>query len=183
LAAMFGTLTWGATFLSSAKGFGPMMAGVIMAGFGIAAVIAGPLGGYISDHTKKRKYVITPSTLAYLPFPLLLLAVPTNGFVLALALASVFGFLFNLCGGPMNVLMAEVAGPRLAGSATGLASTFWQAGGAFIPVLMGLAIDVTGAYTYSWLTVALFTVPAAISFWLVKERAHDERALGPMGSR
>jgi len=169
LAHAIGTLTWGLSYLVRVQHFPSTLAGLIMGVYALGELIGAPTGGYLSDLTKKRKYVVVLAFLACTPFLIVLAYAPQISVPVAVVLFFVGGLVGNMAV-PINAVVTETAGLRFAGSAMGLANSIWQLGGAIAPAVFGYLIDMTGGYTAGWITMAIFALLAAFSMALVNER-------------
>ena len=165
-----GTLTWALSYLVVVQHFNVTLAGLVMGLFALGELIGAPTGGYLSDLARKRKYVVVTASLVFaMPFMIVLAYAPQISIPVAAVLFFVGGFTSNMAAS-IQPVVAESAGPRLAGSAMGLANTIWQLGGATAPAVFGYLIDVTGGYTAGWIAMAVFALLAAFSMALVNER-------------
>jgi MFS family permease len=125
--------------------------------------------GTISDHAlaRGRKPLLLLLNLAGLAAAVALLATPRSAPVgVFVALAAFAGFALIGYQGLWVTLVAEMAGPRRVGAATGFAVTFVQAAIALTPPLYGLVADLSGSYRSIWAALvcvlALALVPAAL---------------------
>jgi predicted MFS family arabinose efflux permease len=90
---------------------------------------------------------------------------------LALApLALVFGFVGIGWNGVQHTLMAEMAGPRAAGTAVGLGLAVSSLGVTLAPPLFGWCVEQIGSYRAPWIGLALTMVGALLLIALVRER-------------
>jgi hypothetical protein len=64
------------------------------------------------------------------------------------------GFCFLGWNALFYIMAAEVAGPALTGSITGVVLTMGWAGMVIGPLVFGWIVDVTGGYFWGWLMVA-----------------------------
>jgi MFS transporter, ACS family, hexuronate transporter len=93
----------------------------------------------------------------------------TSAVVLAL-LALVFGFAGIGWNGVQHTLMAELAGPRSAGTAVGLGLAVSSLGVTVAPPLFGWCVERVGGYAGPWIGLALTMVGALMLLGLVRER-------------
>jgi predicted MFS family arabinose efflux permease len=90
---------------------------------------------------------------------------------LALApLALVFGFVGIGWNGVQHTLMAEMAGPRAAGTAVGLGLAVSSLGVTLAPPLFGWCVEQLGSYRAPWIGLSLTMVGALLLIVLVRER-------------
>jgi predicted MFS family arabinose efflux permease len=86
------------------------------------------------------------------------------------ALALVFGFVGIGWNGVQHTLMAEIAGPRAAGTALGFGLGISSAGVTLAPPVFGKAVELAGGYRPAWIGLALTMVGALALLALVRER-------------
>jgi predicted MFS family arabinose efflux permease len=85
-------------------------------------------------------------------------------------LAAVFGFVGIGWNGVQHTLMAELAGPRAAGTAVGLGLAVSSFGVTAGPLLFGRAVELAGGYRGPWLGLAGAMVGGLALLTLVRER-------------
>ncbi len=174
-AAGFGALwgTWGVAFWANAllvkgHGFSVEQAGLIVALFGIGAVVAKPLIGLISDWLGGIRRV--PILICLAGFVVMLLVFgalrTATAFMLMAPLLGVFAFVYSPL---MAALIAEVAGRRLAGSATGLTNALWQLGSAIVPLAVGAVYHASNSFYAAFITLAAGPLLGTIAMLLVRE--------------
>jgi predicted MFS family arabinose efflux permease len=93
----------------------------------------------------------------------------TSGLWLA-ALALVFGFVGIGWNGVQLTLLAELAGPRAAGTAVGLGLAVSSAGVTLGPPIFGHFVTLSGSYTTPWLALAAVMLAALTVLAFVRER-------------
>jgi predicted MFS family arabinose efflux permease len=93
----------------------------------------------------------------------------TSGLWLA-ALALVFGFVGIGWNGVQLTLLAELAGPRAAGTAVGLGLAISSAGVTLGPPIFGYFVTLSGGYTGPWLVLAAVMLAALAALAFVRER-------------
>jgi MFS family permease len=86
-------------------------------------------------------------------------------------LALVFGFFGIGWNGVQHTLMAELAGPRSAGTAVGLGLTISSAGVMLGPPIFGACVTAAGGYRGPWIGLALVMLAGLGLLGLVRERA------------
>ena len=147
------------TYLKDAYDFDLTGAGTRTAGFAIAAVVARPIGGVLSDRVGPRFVAgvgfggaaVLAVVVAFKPPPELLAG--TAFVVLALFLGLGTGAVF--------AWVAKEAPPQRVGSVTGIVGAFGGLGGYFPPLVMGATYDAaTHSYTVG---LALLTVVAVVA--------------------
>ena len=109
--------------------------------------------GAVSDHalSRGRKPLLLLLNATGLVAALALLATPRSAPIgVFVVLAALGGFALIGYQGLWITLLAEMAGPRRVGAATGFAVTFVQISIALTPPLYGLVADVSGTYRAVW---------------------------------
>jgi predicted MFS family arabinose efflux permease len=128
--------------------------------------------GTISDRAlaRGRKPLLLLLNVAGLAAALVLLATPTSSPVAVFGVVAAFaGFALIGYQGLWITLVAETAGPRRVGAATGFAVTFVQTAIALSPPLYGLVADVAGSYRAIWAALACVLLVALVPALLLRE--------------
>jgi MFS transporter, ACS family, hexuronate transporter len=86
------------------------------------------------------------------------------------ALAFIFGVVGIGWNGVQHTWMAELAGPRAAGTAVGLGLAVSSAGVTVGPLVFGYVVQTAGGYRGPWIALALTMVGAIGTLFLVRER-------------
>jgi len=161
------------TYLVNDYGLEPGDAALRTAGFIVVAVVARPIGGWLSDKFHPVPvlvwgFIITAAMAALAALRLELLPAGTIAFlVLAAVLGSGSGATF--------ALVARVTPTASVGSVTGIVGAAGGLGGFFPPLVMGAAYGATGGYTIGFVLLALSAVAvAAFTWWPVRRRATDQ---------
>jgi MFS transporter, ACS family, hexuronate transporter len=87
-----------------------------------------------------------------------------------IVLALVFGFVGIGWNGVQHTWMAELAGPRAAGTAVGLGLAISSAGVSLAPPVFGWSVEVAGGYRGPWAGLALTMVFGLVLLGRVRER-------------
>ncbi|REE06546.1 sugar phosphate permease [Paraburkholderia sp. BL27I4N3] len=171
----FGALwgTWGFAFWVNAlivKGHGlsAAQAGAIAAMFGAGAIVSKPLVGLVSDLLGgKRKLILIICFACFAAALLIFGSLHTERqFMLAAPLLGVTAFIYT----PLIVAMvAEMAGPKLVGSAYGFTNAFWQLGSVIVPLVVGVVFQVTNSFPTAFAALAAGPVVATIAMFWVRE--------------
>jgi sugar phosphate permease len=175
-AAFWGT--WGFTFWANAlmirgHGLSAVEAGLVMTLAGVAAVIGKPLIGLLSDWLGGCEKWLTIGTLAI--FAVMLLVFGTLHDKVAFEIAApLLGFGAFVYSPLLAVMVADAAGASLAGSASGLAASFWQLGSMIVPVAVGVVFQDTGSFVAALAMLAAGPALAVICMLFVRE--HKEPA-------
>jgi len=175
--AGFGALwgTWGFAFWSNAlmiKGYGisPVRAGIITMMYGVGAIAAKPLVGLLSDWLGGRRKLLIIICLACFVGMLLIFGElrSERALLLTAPILGITAFVYS----PLTAAMvAEIAGPDLAGSATGLTNAFWQLGSVTVPLAVGAVFQQTHSFFAAFVTLALGPLFGVIMMFAVRERA------------
>ena len=144
----------------------------------VAAQVSGAAGrvlfGLLSDRLfgGQRRIVLAIAGLGSMACALLLSGTgPGTGAWLLGPLAAGIGFFGVGWNGVQHTLMAELAGPRAAGTAVGLGLAISSLGVTVCPPAFGLLVERVGGYGVAWVTVAAGMVIALLLLAPVRERA------------
>lgn len=148
------------TLLENVYAFAQTDAGLRTAGFSIAAVVARPLGGILSDRIGPVRVllisfagvVVMAIVLCFRPPPEL----PAGVTFVLMAL------LLGLGTGGVFALVAKVVEASRVGTVTGLVGAAGGLGGYFPPLVMGVVYSAAGAYTLGYLLLALTALVAFV---------------------
>ena len=151
---------------------------VVAAKYLVAAQVSGVAGrvlfGLLSDRVfgGQRRIVLGIAGLGSIACALLLAgAAPGAGPGLLAPLAAGIGFFGVGWNGVQHTLMAELAGPRAAGTAVGLGLAISSLGVTVCPPVFGLVVERVGGYGFAWATLAAGMVVALLLLIPVRERA------------
>jgi predicted MFS family arabinose efflux permease len=151
---------------------------VIAAKYLVAAQVSGVAGrvlfGLLSDRLfgGQRRIVLAIAGLGSIACALVLSGItPGAGPGLLVPLAAGVGFFGVGWNGVQHTLMAELAGPRAAGTAVGLGLAISSLGVAVCPPVFGLVVERVGGYGFAWGTLATGMVVALLLLIPVRERA------------
>lgn len=139
------------------------------AGFIVLAVIARPVGGWLSDRFHPVPVLTTCFVVAGAMAVLaaLRLELLPAGTVAFLAMAATLGAASGAC----FALVARVAPPGTVGSVTGIVGAAGGLGGFFPPLVMGAVYGATDAYTLGFVLLALSALGVAAFCWWPVRRA------------
>ncbi|WER50080.1 MFS transporter [Cupriavidus sp. WKF15] len=168
--ATVGFGAWANALMTRQYGITPVTAGSIAATFGIGAVIAKPVLGWLSDlHSNARKRI---SILCLSAFAVMLMVFGQSStitqFYLIAPLLGAVGF------GYTPVLMAQVSdasGRNSAGAAAGLTNAIWQSGSAMSPLVVGYFYGQTHSFSVALLTLAVGPVIAVAALMFLSRRS------------
>ena len=146
-----GTATW---TIASIKNMGISLAaaGSILSFYGIGGLIAPFVSGYLSDKVGHRKNILIISLAIIAPVTVLF------GYQATVTSLSIMGFIFGfvsyLANPHLTVLVSEFAGKEWAATANGTSNFIFQFAPMIGPIVMGWAIDATGAFSTVWWIMA-----------------------------
>lgn len=159
------------TYLVTAYGLERGDAALRTAGFVVLAVIARPVGGWLSDRFHPIpvlvvNFLVTAAMAVLAALELELLPGGTVAFlVMAIMLGSASGACF--------ALVAKLAPPDKVGSVTGIVGAAGGLGGFFPPLVMGAVYTQTGSYFLGLLLLALTALALAAFCWWPVRRAES----------
>jgi len=155
------------TYLKNVYSFDAVDAGMRTAGFSLAAVIARPLGGALSDRIGPRTVLMGSFGLAAV-MAVVVSAKPAPEFGAGLSFV-LLAFALGLGTGGVFALIGQQVEPAKVGSVTGLVGAAGGLGGYFPPLLMGAVYDSTGSYFIGLVLLACCAV-AALLFTAIEFR-------------
>lgn len=169
----WGFAAWASALMVRGAGLTPVRAGAIVALFGVGAVLSKPLIGLVSDRLGARRRV--PVLVCLAAFTATLLVFGTlhdeRSFWIASPVLGVAAFVYS----PLMITMvAEAAGARWAGAATGLTNAFWQLGVVVVPLAVGSVYQWTASFEAAFGTLAAGPAVAFVCMLLVRERPASE---------
>ncbi|MEV4166526.1 MFS transporter [Nonomuraea dietziae] len=148
------------TLLQNVYAFAQTEAGLRTAGFSVAAVVARPLGGILSDRVGPvRVLLLSFAGTALMAVELAFkppVEIPAGISYVAVA------FFLGLGTGGVFALVAKLVEPSRVGTVTGLVGAAGGLGGYFPPLVMGAVYTATGAYTIGYLLLALTALAALL---------------------
>jgi sugar phosphate permease len=167
--ATVGFAAWGNALMTKQYGVSPVTAGSITALFGVGAVIAKPLLGWLSDLLNGATKLV--SIVCLLCFASMLLVFAQCSTVTQFYLVA--PFLGAVAFGYTPVLIAQVtqaSGAKSAGAAAGLTNAVWQSGSAMAPIVVGQVYASTHSVLFALLTLAAGPVCGAVLLLFVNLR-------------
>lgn len=152
------------TYLRNAYGLSPDDAATRTAGFVVLAVIARPVGGWLSDrlHPVPVLTACFAAAAALAGLAAAQLTLIPIGTVAFLGLAVVLG----ASSGAVFALVARVVAPERVGSVTGVVGAAGGLGGFVPPLLMGSLYGRTGSYAFGYMLLAAVAALGAAFTWL-----------------
>lgn len=171
--ATVGFGAWGNALMTREYGISPVVAGSIIASFGIGAVIAKPTLGWISDLPGVSRKLM--SILCLLAFTAMLLVFGNCStaarFYLVAPVLGAFSY------GYLPILMAQISdasGKRLAGASAGWTNAVWQMGSAVSPLAVGHVYGSTHSFMLALLTLAVGPLLGVLAMFFVSNHIARE---------
>jgi NNP family nitrate/nitrite transporter-like MFS transporter len=156
------------TYLKDIYSFDLTAAGTRTAGFAIAAVVARPLGGILSDRIGPRS-VLAISLAGTAALAVVLALRPPLELPAGIAFVAI-AFFLGLGTGGVFAWVARLAPPERVGTVTGLVGAAGGLGGYFPPLVMGATYEkVFGGYGFGLALLCLVAL-GALAFTLVGMR-------------
>lgn len=162
------------TLLQDWFGYSKSEASARAAGFVIAATVARPVGGWVSDRLGAFPVLVLAFAGVAVCAAVLAVLAPAPRIVPVTIACLTLGALLGAGNGAVFKLVpAEF--PDDAGAAGGIVGAAGGLGGFFPPVFVGLVKDAEGTYTYGFVGLLVFVgVCLAIAVWLLRTAPHSE---------
>jgi len=139
-----GLLVFLPVYLAYEQGYSPIAVGVCMTVMQVAGLIAGPIGGHLSDTMGRKKVIMSSMLLSGLTIIGMVLAGQSFAFIIFVALV---GFFMYAMRPVMQAWAVENTPKRLAGTGVGLQFTILSIGGSIAPATFGMIADAWGIYS------------------------------------
>ena len=156
------------TVLQDWFGYSKSVASARAAGFVIAATLARPVGGWVSDRAGAFPVLVLAFAGVSIDAAVLATLAPAPRIVpVTIACLTLGAFLGAGSGAVFKLVPAEF--PDDAGAAAGIVGAAGGLGGFFPPVFVGLVKDAEGTYTYGFVGLLVFVVVClAAAVWLLR---------------
>ena len=162
-------------YLQGAVGLTLLTAGRLLALAQLGGIAGRVLFGMLSDRLFAGRRRL-PLVLAGVGSTACTIAIASTGPDASTAGLSVLSLLFGVVGigwnGVQHTWMAELAGPRAAGTAVGLGLAVSSAGVTLGPVAFGYVVQRAGGFGGPWIALAVSMAVAIGLLYLVRERRH-----------
>jgi len=168
---MVGFLSWSNTYIKE-LGFSLETGSRVMLVYGVAGLIASPLGGMLFQKVS--------SPVIFLQGIFLGLAacawffVQSVDLVILSGLAGIIGFLLGLAYPALPLLISMLAKKETVATASGVTACIFQLGAVAGPWVMGLSKDLSGSFTLAWVLLAGSGILGAISFIPLKKMRNSK---------
>jgi sugar phosphate permease len=176
--AFWGTLgfmAWAIPLMVKGHALTTVQAGFVIAIAGAAGLLSKLLIGWLSDQLGGRRKVLSVLSFAFFAIILIVFGQlrTLTAFQIVAPLIGIGAFVYS----PLLVAMvAEEAGPRLAGSAAGIANAVWQLGSAMAPAAVGIIFQWTQSVSVSFATLAAGPLLAVVLMLFVRD-GRDRRMI------
>jgi len=162
------------TVLQDWFGYSKSVASARAAGFVIAATLARPAGGWVSDRFGAFPVLVLAFAGIAIDAAVLATLAPAPRIVpVTIACLTLGAFLGAGSGAVFKLVPTEF--PRDAGAAAGIVGAAGGLGGFFPPVFVGLVKDAEGTYTYGFVGLLVFVVLClALAVWLIRSAPSHE---------
>ncbi len=138
-----GLLVFLPVYLAYEQGYSPLAVGVCMTVMQVAGLIAGPIGGHLSDTIGRKKVIMSSMLLSGVTIIGMVLAGQSFAFIIFVAL---IGFFMYAMRPVMQAWAVENTPKRLAGTGVGLQFTILAIGGSIAPAMFGMIADAWNIY-------------------------------------
>lgn len=130
---------------------------------GLAAIIASPLSGWLSDHAGKRNVIIWSNVVLAVLF--VIVARSSLGATLVLGIAGL-GVAHSARQAPLHALTTEIVGPEIRGEYIALRNAASQAGIAAVAAMSAAAFDAAGFLPVAWIAAITTLLIPLCCVWL-----------------
>ncbi len=153
-------IVWLPSLLVADRGLSVQTAGLVVAMSAALTATSNLVGGYVSDRLRNPPLVIG-GTFAVLACASLLL-VTVESVPLLFAVIAVSAIFLQFYFGPIFLVPVEVLGPRIAGTATGVANLFANIGGFLTAYAFGVVKDQAGSFAWGYRGISVLCVAGVV---------------------
>ena len=165
--ATWAVAQWSNLYMVKQLGVNAIYAGHVMSAFGLAALIAKPTIGILSDILPIKKNHLTALVMFLFAPALLLFASTTNPDMLFIT-GPILGIGAFMHSALTNALVVQSAEPHLRGTTAGFVNLFNQIGVMLAPMILGSMLTATGSYQSALMTLAIAPVIGSIALFFVR---------------
>ena len=163
----WGVTAWANLYLVKQLHVTPIFAGAIMSIYGIAAVVAKPTIGFISDRISlPRNYLA--AIVMFLFSPALLIFANTSNPDMLYITAPLLGMGAFMYSPLTNAIIIQVAPPELRGTTAGFVNLFNQIGALTAPIILSTVLTATGNYQTALMALSISPIIGAILLSLIR---------------
>ena len=165
--ATWAVAQWSNLYMVKQLGVNAIYAGHVMSIFGLAALIAKPTIGILSDILPIKKNHLAALVMFLFAPALLLFASTTNPDMLFVTgpILGVGAFMHSAL---INALVVQSAAPHLRGTTAGFVNLFNQIGVMLAPMVLGSMLTATGSYQSALMTLGIAPVIGATALFFVR---------------
>ena len=169
-----GLLTFLPVYLAYELGYAPFAVGICLSALQIAGMIAGPIGGHLSDKMGRKQVIMSSMVLTGIMIVGMALAGKTPLFVVFIALVGFFLYAMR----PVLQAWAVEATPKhLAGTGVGLQFGIQAVGAAISPAVFGMVADAFDIYKAFYFLAATIIAANLMVFFLPSGKAAHAKAV------
>ena len=165
--ATWAVAQWSNLYMVKQLGVNAIYAGHVMSAFGLAALIAKPTIGILSDILPIKKNHLTALVMFLFGPALILFASTTNPDMLFIT-GPILGIGAFMHSALTNALVVQSAEPHLRGTTAGFVNLFNQIGVMLAPMILGSMLTATGSYKSALMTLAIAPVIGAVALFFVR---------------
>ena len=162
-----GVSTWANTYLNNI-GYDTATAAGIMSIYSFGGIAGSLLTGFIV-----KKFNLSPKIYLIVVFALISATTILFGFqteqMVLTAVACWYGFVSYLPNAHLNALTTKYAPKGLEGSVMGVQNCVFQLASILSPIVVGMTVDMTGAFQTCWITLAVVTACGIIFLALIRD--------------
>ena len=165
--ATWAVAQWSNLYMVKQLGVNAIYAGHVMSAFGLAALIAKPTIGILSDILPIKKNHLTALVMFLFGPALILFASTTNPDILFIT-GPILGIGAFMHSALTNALVVQSAEPHLRGTTAGFVNLFNKIGGMLATMILGSMLTETGSYKSALMTLAIAPVIGAVALFFVR---------------
>lgn len=163
----WGVSNWTNLYMVKSLGVTAIFAGGIMSLYGMAAWIAKPIIGFISDVLPVRKN-FTAAFVMFLFAPALIIFASTTDPNMLFITGPILGVGAFMHSAVTNALVIQSAEPNLRATTAGFVNLFNQIGALLAPLMLGKVLAMTGSYQDSFFFIAIAPIIGAIALLFIR---------------